>query len=389
MIPLRYNLRSLMVRKTTTFATAFGIGLVVFVLASALMLSSGIAKTFKASGRPDYAIVLRVGSDTELASTIETEEAGKVLAMPGLARGADDTPLATGELVVVLALSRKDNPNEVSNVQVRGIPDATRLVRPEARLVAGRFPNPGTDEVIIGRSIVGRFRDMEIGEKFELKRNRPVTVVGVFETAGSSFESEIWSGLDTLRTCFGSEGLVSSVTARLDSQASFDRFKAAIESDKRLGLEALRESAYYEKQSNNTSAIVLAIGAIVSFFFSIGAGVGAIITMLAAISQRRREIGTLRALGFSRLSILSSFLLESLILALIGGGFGLLGALAMGFAKISMMNFATWQEITFRFEPNASFFAAALAAGCGMGLAGGLIPALQAARVPAIEALRA
>lgn len=388
MIPISYNVRSLFVRKTTTFATAFGIGLVVFVLASALMLSAGIEKTLVAGGRPDQVIVLRKGSDTELASSIETSTVSLIQGAPGVKRDSSGVPLVAGEVVMVLALDKTDGDGQIANVQFRGIPEASMKVRTDTRVIAGRPPAPGTDEVMIGKGLVGRFKGTDLGGHLELKKNRPVNVVGVFEAGGSSFESEVWADVDTMRSSFGREGLVSSVIVRLESPLKFDGFKATMESDKRLGLEALREAKYYEIQSSGTSIFVSALGGVITFFFSLGAIIGAVITMFAAVSQRRREIGTLRALGFSRASILFSFLLEAVVLAGLGGALGIAGALLMSFTKISMMNFATWQEITFSFDPNPMVLLTALICGCGMGILGGFFPAIRAARVAPVEALR-
>jgi putative ABC transport system permease protein len=215
-----------------------------------------------------------------------------------------------------------------------------------------------------------------------------VKVVGVFEAGGSSFESEVWADVDTARSSFGREGIASSVTVRLESASKFEAFKAAMESDKQLGLQALTETKYYEKQSQGTAIFITIMGIVIVFFLSLGAMIGALITMQAAVAQRQRELGTLRALGFSRLSILASFLLESGLLAFIGGAVGVAAALGLSFVKISMMNFATWQEVTFSFDPNPGVIIGALLAGALMGILGGFFPALRAARISPIEAMR-
>ncbi len=388
MIPLSYNVRSLMVRKTTTIATALGVGLVVFVLAAAFMLGSGITRTMVGAGRSDNAMVLRKGSDTEMASSLEVNTLSLIAGAPGVKRSAGGKSLVSGEVVLVIAQEKLGTNGQIANVLVRGVPDVAMEVRPEVHLVAGRPPKPGTDEVMIGQGLRAKYQGMDLGQSFELKKNRPVKVVGVFESGGSSFESEVWADVDTARSSFGREGLVSSATVRLESPSKFDAFKATMESDKRLGLEALTESGYYEKQSSQTSIFIKVMGAIIVFFISIGAVIGALITMQAAVSQRKREIGTLRALGFSRFSILSSFLLESAVLALGGGVLGVLGALCMSFVKLSMMNFATWQEVTFSFDPNPSVVVGSLLFGACMGIVGGFFPALRAARVSPIEAMR-
>jgi putative ABC transport system permease protein len=387
MVPIAYNVRSLAVRRTTTVATAFGIALVVFVLASSLMLGFGIQRTMGTSGRPDYAVVLRKGSDAELPSNIENRLVSLVLAAPGVARDSSGAPLGAGEVVIVIALD-KVGTNGVSNLQVRGTTDASFNLRPEVKLTAGRKAQPGTDEVIVGQRMVGRFKGIELGQSFELKKNRKVNVVGVFEAGGSAFESEVWADIDTVRTSFGREGIVSSVTAKLEGQTKFDGFEATVENDKQLLLDAQREDLFYEKQSEGTRAFVMGMGITVAVLFSIGAMIGAMITMYAAVSQRKREVGTLRALGFSRLAILFSFLLESFLLALLGGAVGAACASAMSFVKFSMMNFASWSEIVFSFQPTPQILGFSVLAGGIMGVLGGFLPAIRASTTSPIEAMR-
>ncbi len=386
MIPIRYNLRSLAVRKATTLATALGIALVVFVLAAALMLSAGIKRTLATSGSDDVAIVLRKGSDNELGSTIEDAQVGLVKSMPGV-KVANNVPVGIGEVIVVGAME-KLGANGVTNVQIRGVPDNVMAFRPSVHIVAGRAPHPGSDEVIVGQRIRGRFKGTDLDQSFEIKKNRPVKVVGAFEDGGSSYESEVWADLDTLKSSYGREGIVSSVRVRLESPAKFDAFQAAVEADKRLGLQAQRELKYYEKQSEGTSLFIGVVGWLIAFFFSIGAMIGATITMYGAVANRQREIGTLRALGFSRWSILVSFILESLVLAIGGGLVGIAASLGMGTVRFSMMNFASWSEIVFTFDPTPTILITAFCAAGGMGFLGGFFPAVRASRVSPIAAMR-
>jgi putative ABC transport system permease protein len=388
MIPVRYNLRSLAVRKATTAATAIGIALVVFVLAASLMLRDGIKKTLGASGRPDNAIVLRAGSDAELGSVVEESSVPLILAAPGVALDERGQPLGSAEIVVVAAME-KIGTTGVTNVSIRGVPDDVMRFRSEAHIVAGRPPRPGSDEVIVGARIRGRIAGLDLGQTFELKKNRPATVVGVFDADGSAYESEVWVDREVLRQTYHREGIVSSVRVRLASPTKFDAFRAGVENDKRLGLQALRETAFYEKQSEGIAIFVGTLGTVVSIFFAVGAMIGAMITMYAAVANRQREIGTLRALGFSRRSILGSFLFESVLLAVIGGALGAIGSLAMGLVSFSMVNFASWSEIVFSFDPTPRVIITALVFACGMGLFGGLFPAVRAARTSALKAIRA
>jgi putative ABC transport system permease protein len=387
MIPIRYNLRSLVVRKATTIATAVGIGLVVFVLASSLMLSAGIRKTLAASGQPDNAIVLRMGSDAELGSTIDEASVPLILAAPGVKLDDHGKPLGAAEAVVVAAMG-KVGTNGITNVSLRGVADDATRFRPEVHIVAGRPARPGSDEVIVGARILGRIKGLEIGQSFDLKKNRPVTVVGAFEAGGSSYESEVWVDREVLRQAFNRQGYFSSVRVKLDSPTKFDAFRAGVENDKRLGLQALREATFYENQSEGAAAFVGVLGTVVSVFFAAGAMIGAMITMYAAVASRQREIGTLRALGFSRSGVLTSFLLEAVLLAALGGAAGASASLAMGLVHFSMINQASWSEIVFSFDPTVPVLVKAMIFGCGMGLVGGLFPAIRAAQTSPLKAIR-
>lgn len=387
MIPVRYNVRSLAVRKATTVATAAGIALVVFVLASSLMLSAGIKKTLGSSGKADNAIVLRMGSSSELDSVIEESSVALIEAAPGVKKDERGQAIGVPEIVVVGAME-KIGTDGVTNVSIRGVGEDVMRFRPEVHIVAGRPPRPGSDEALVGARIRGRVRGVDLNQSFEIKKNRPVQVVGVFEAGGSSYESEVWVDRELLRQTYGRQGVESSVRVQLESPSKFDAFRAGVENDKRLGLQAMRETAFYEKQSEGASIFIGAIGTVVSVFFAIGAMIGAMITMYAAVANRQREIGTLRALGFSRTSILTSFLFEAVVLAVIGGAVGAAASLAMGFVRFSMVNFASWSEIVFSFDPTPRVIVTALVFACGMGLLGGFFPAVRAARTSPLKAIR-
>jgi putative ABC transport system permease protein len=387
MIPIRYNVRSLAVRKATTLATAFGIALVVFVLASSLMLSAGIKKTLGSAGKADNAIVLRMGSDAELGSVIEESSVALILAAPGVKKDERGQPMGVAEIVVVGAMDKLGTTG-VTNVSIRGVPDDVMRFRPEVHIVAGRPPRPGTDEALVGARIRGRIKGVDLNQSFDIKKGRPVQVVGVFDAGGSSYESEIWVDREILRQAYGREGVESGVRVQLESPSKFDAFRAGVENDKRLGLQALRETSFYEKQSEGASIFVGALGTVVSIFFAIGAMIGAMITMYAAVANRQREIGTLRALGFSRTSILASFLFEAVVLAILGGATGAAASMAMGLVHFSMVNFASWSEIVFSFDPTPKIIGTALVFACGMGLIGGFFPAIRAARTSPLKAIR-
>ncbi len=387
MIPVKYNYRNLVVRKTTTIAAAFGLALVVFVFAAAQMLGNGIKRTLGRSAGAENAIILRRGSSSEMESGIEENQVNLVLAQAAQV-GASKKPPGVGEVLVVILMDKLGTTG-VSNVTVRGVPEDVFEFRTSAKIVEGRAAKPGSDEVVVGSGIRGRFKGLELGQSFDIKKNRPVKVVGVFADDGSSFESEVWADIHTARTAFGREGYVSSVRVRLDAASKFDAFKALVEQNRQLGLSVQREADYYEKQSEATSIFLTIMGTMIAVLFSIGAMIGATITMNAQVANRQREIGTLRALGFSRRSILTSFLLESIVLATIGGLVGAAASLGLSFVKITMLNAGTWSEIAFTFEPTPAIIIRSMVLAGFMGVVGGFLPAIRAARVSPIEAMRA
>lgn len=386
MIPVSYNLRNLAVRKTTTAAAVFGLALVVFIFAAVQMLSNSIKKTMGRAADEDVGVVLRKGATSELESVIEEPSVNLVLndqALPQPAAG----PRGVAELMVVILLD-KEGANGLSNVSIRGIRPGAVEFRPGIKLVAGRAPTPGADEAMVGKAVRGRFKGLDLEQSFELKKNRMIKVVGVFEDGGSSNESEVWMDIEAVRTAFRRGAYVSSMRARVPP-ARFDAFKASVESNRQLNLQVLKEAEYYEKQSEGSSVFIQGMGIAITVFFSFGAMLGAMITMHASVANRQREIGTLRALGFSRFTILTSFVIESILLALIGGAIGAAAAMGMGLVKFSMMNFASWSEIVFSFEPTPQIIVGAFVFASIMGLLGGLLPAIRAARVSPIEAMRA
>jgi putative ABC transport system permease protein len=387
MVPVQYNVRSLLVRKVTTSATALGIALVVFVFAAALMLREGVDHALGASGRADTVVVLRKGSDNELSSAITNEALGLLKGRTGVSLAAGGGVI--GEVVVVIAGERADDSGNISNVLVRGMPAEGFKFRPEATIVDGREAKPGTNEVVVGKAIAGRFKGIALGGTFELRHNRPLQVVGVFSADGSSFESEVWGDVDVVRRALGREAGVSSARVRLSSPNDFDTYRAEVEGDKRVSVKAMREADYFKKQGESTSGFLSGLGIAFAIMFSVAAMLGAAITMNGAVANRSREIGTLRALGFSRLSILTSFMLEALLLAILGGMFGSLCVLALSLVSFPVMNFATFSEIVIRFHATGDVFVRSLIFSGVMGLIGGLVPAIRASRVSPIEAMRA
>lgn len=383
MVPLRYNVRSLLVRRFTTFVTAFGIMLVVLVYAGVSMFATGTQKAISAGGRPDNVIVMRKGSDAELSSAIGNEYVSLFRAMPQVAQAAG----SVAEIAIVVSGERKAG--GISNLLVRGTTAEGYTFRPEIKIVSGRMPKPGTSEAIVGKGIVGRFAGTSVGDKLELRRNRPLEIVGVFASDGSSYESEVIGDLDVIRKALGREGVVSSVRVRLNSPSDFESYRAAIEGDKRFSMKVTREDEYYRKQASDTSSFFVAIFGVLSALLGIAAIIGAAITMNGAIAHRTREIGTLRALGFSGLAILVSFLFESVFIALVGGVVGIAATVLIAmFVRIPVMNFATFSEVVIVLTPSPSGLVSALVVAVVMGVIGGLLPAIRAARISPVEAMR-
>ena len=380
-LPFRYSFRNLWVRRATTLATIFGIALVVFVLAATLMLSAGVKRTMMSAGKADRAIVMQGDAYSEGDSRMRQSVLGIVAATPGVQHDGAGKPLVTGETVVHVYLNAIGDPNVIDSVQVRGVMANAFQVREDVRLIEGRLPKPGTDEAIVGKRLFGRYEGLRLGAGFELQKKRRVTIVGVFAAGGAAYESEVWADLDAVRSSFGFQGYLSSITARLDSARAFDAFALPLRADKRQGLSVERERAYYEKVSEGLSHLIKGMGSVVALIFSLGALLGAAITMYGAVSQRTREIGVLKALGFARSEVVLVILLESTLLAAAGGALGTLLALMTPLFDFSAMNYATGQQLVFRFVPELGVLGWALASGTLVGVVGGLFPALRAASV--------
>jgi putative ABC transport system permease protein len=386
-VPLVYNVRSLSVRKVTTLATALGLALVVFVFATVLMLSSGIHATLAATGSRDNAKIIRKGAQTEIQSGVLPEHLRLLSSAPEVAVGKDGQPLADGEVMVLIYAIKNGTVDEGTNVTVRGIGPHALELRPTVK-IEGRLFKPGTSEIVIGRSLVGRFAGMQVGQTTHFAR-RDWTVVGLVDSAGSGYDSEVWGDVDQFLDAFQRRPAYSSVTVRLRDAGSLATLEARMASDPNLNtLEIQREDKYWEGQSSNSAAFVTALGLFVAVIFAFGAILGAMITMYAQVAARTREIGTLRALGFRRRSVLVSFVVESVLLGLASGCVGVAAASLMTLASFSTMNFQSFSEVTFRFHLTPGIIVASLAFAAIMGYAGGLLPAVRASRMPIVRATR-
>ncbi|MEO8485144.1 MAG: ABC transporter permease [Betaproteobacteria bacterium] len=385
-LPFSYVVRNLVARRLTTALTVGGMALVVYVFATVLMLAAGLERTLVATGSDDNVVVIRKGAQTEVQSGVDRIQASIVESLPGIATGEDGRPLVSKEPVVLISLPKRES-GKPSNVVIRGVTTAGYALRPQVRIVDGRLPRPGTAEVIAGRSIAEGFRGAGRDETVRFA-SRDWTVVGVFDAGRTGFDSEIWGDAEQMLQAFRRQGY-SSVIFRLADGSRFDAMRQAIEADPRLTLEAKRETRFYADQSEALSKFITYLGTSISIIFSIGAVIGAMITMYASVAARTGEIGTLRALGFSRAAILTAFLTESLLLGFVGGAIGLAGASLMQAVSISTMNFQTFAEIAFSFTLTPGIVAASLGFALAMGFIGGFLPAARAARMKIVDALRA
>jgi ABC-type antimicrobial peptide transport system permease subunit len=385
-IPVNYIVRNLVARRLTTVLTAGGMALVVYVFATVLMLAAGLEATLVATGQDDNVIVIRRGAQTEVQSGVDRTQAAVVESMPDVAIGEDGRPLLSKEPVVLINLPKR-NTGKPSNVVIRGVTPTGLVLRPQVSIVDGRMFRPGTSEIVAGRSIAKNFQGAALGETLHFAQ-RDWLVVGVFDAGRTGFDSEIWGDAEQMLQAFRRTGF-SAVIFKLVDGERFDAMKTAIESDPRLTLEAKRETRFYADQSEALSKFISYLGTTISVIFSIGAIIGAMITMYASVASRTAEIGTLRALGFSRSAVLLAFLGESLLLGLIGGVIGLVCASFMQAFSISTMNFQTFAELAFSFVMTPGIVVAALLFAVFMGFVGGFLPAARAARLKIVDALRA
>ena len=385
-VPFSYVIRNLWTRRLTTALTAGGMALVVYVYATVLMLEAGLRDTLVETGSPENVVVIRKGSQTEVQSGVERNQAAIVESLAGIANDNAARKLASKEVVVLITLIKRGEASP-ANVVVRGAGTTGLALRPQVKLSAGRSYSPGSSEIIIGRSIAERFEGAALGRSLRFGQ-RDWLIVGIFDAGRSGFNSEIWGDAEQMMQAFR-RPVYSSVIFRMSEPGRFDALKQTIESDPRLTLEAKRETVFYAEQSEVMAKFIRILGMVLSIVFSLGAVIGAMITMYASVASRTAEIGTLRALGFSRRGVLLAFLSESMLLGLVGGMIGLAAASLMQFLTISTMNWQTFSELAFSFTLTFPIAVEALLFAALMGFIGGFLPALRAARFKIVDALRA
>ncbi len=385
-VPFSYVARNLWVRRVTTALTAGGMALVVYVFATVLMMSEGIRSTLVATGQPDNVMVLRKGANAEINSGIERNQANILATLPGIATDAQGRPLLSAEPVVLISLPKRSN-GKPSNVTVRGTSELGLQLRPGARIVEGRMFRPGTAEIVVGQATAAGFAGIDIGASLRFA-GRDWLIVGRIDAGRSGFDSEIWGDAEPMLQAFRRQAY-SIVVFRLTEPGLFEATQARIEADPRLALEAKPEVRFYAEQSEALATFISILGLSLAVIFSIGAVVGAMITMFAAVASRIGEIGTLRALGFRRGAVLAAFMAESLLLSAVGGVVGLAAASVMQTVNVSTTNFQTFAELAFNFVLTPQIAWQALAFALAMGVVGGFIPAWRAARLEIVACLRA
>jgi len=380
------SVRTIPQRVSSSAVAMIGIAGVVIVFVAVLSIGEGFRAAMTDAGAPDRAVVLRGGADSEMTSNLGGRDAQVIEQAPGLLR-INNRPIASSELYVLVDLNKRST-GTPANVPLRGIgPDALE-VRNEVKIIDGRMFQFGTNEAIVGRAANRQFAGVDLGSEF-ISGNLKLRIVGTFESNGSVGETEIWCDSHLIQGIYERGNSYQSVLAKLDSPAAFDTFKNWLTTNPQLNVQVQRESQYYEQQSQVMSSLIRGIGYTIALLMGVGAVFGAILTMYTAVSTRTREIATLRALGFNTGSVLISVLAESLALAAIGGIFGGVTAyFAFNGYQTSTMNFQTFSQVAFAFRITPVLFATGILYALTIGLVGGLLPAIRAARLPISKALR-
>jgi putative ABC transport system permease protein len=383
-LPLKYNFRNITVRKSSTLATALTVGLTVGVFLMVMALARGIDLTLASSGEPLNLIVLREGSTAELNSSLTRENLNDLKFLDGIVREGDQ-PLVAPELMTLIYKPRKGM-SQGSNVIIRGIGPMSSRLRSGFSQVSGRMFQPGLTEAIVSRRIAERFQGLDVGDKFRVQAT-DYTVVGLFDAGGKAFESEIWVDVNSLGTAMNRDSF-TSVLLRAKDEPTLAALAKRITDDQRLHLKATAERNFYEDQQGVASGLLKGLAVFIALIMAIGAGFAGMNTMYAAVARRTKEIGTLRVLGFGRLSILIAFVLESLAIAILGVVIGILLALPLNFVSTGTSNFTTFSEIAFNFRVTPDLMVMALIFGLAIGLFGSLLPSIRASRFKIVDALR-
>jgi putative ABC transport system permease protein len=383
-IPLKYNLRNLAVRRTTTAMTAFSITLTVTVFVVLMALAQGLQTSLTTTGHPLNLIVMRDGSQSETQSSVQRDSLQTLRYLEGIAKDEKGEPIVSPELVVLINLPRRGQ-TQGSNVTIRGLSPQGFAMRKEFKLIEGREFRPGLREVIVSKRIAERFQNCGLGDRLKFAKGY-WTVVGIFDAGNTAYASEIWTNVDDLAPDFDREAY-SSVLVRATDADAVQRLKKAVADDRRLHLKADTEQEYYERQTRAAAPIKF-LGVFIAVLMAVGASFAAMNTMYAAVARRTKEIGALRVVGFSRGSILLSFIFESILIGALGGFMGCVLALPINGVTTGTTNFTTFSELAFSFRITPELLLAGMIFAVLMGFVGGLFPAWRAAHENIVTALR-
>ncbi len=385
-IPIVYNLRSMRVRWLTAVAAILGIAGTVGVFVAMLALAHGFRATLVNSGSPENVLIRRAGSSAELDGSVALDQVQAIEDEPGVAH-EDGRPLVSPEAVLIAGFNLKET-GTTANVQIRGVSPVVLKVRPNVKMVEGRFFEPGLAELVIGKNVTSTYEGLELGKSIAFG-GQTWKVVGVFDAGGSSFDSEVWADSRVLNQVYKRpENLFQSVTVHLTSPSAFNTFKDAVTADPKLTVQVDHEVEYYARQSQVLTTLITVLGGLVVLIMGIGAVIGALNTMYAMVSERSREIATMRAIGFPRLSIVISFVFEAVVIAFIGGLLGCLSVLKLNGYTTGTMNMQTFSHMAFAFQITPLLLAVGIVFALVMGVLGGVPPAMRAANRPVASALR-
>jgi putative ABC transport system permease protein len=384
-IPISYNLRNLMVRKTTTAMTALGIALTVAVLLSVMALVEGLRTAFEATTHPNHVLVMRKGATSELVSSVSRNAYQDIKFKPGIARGKSGEPMASLEMITVVALPSPDNPAG-NNVNLRGVTPMAIEIRDGVEIVSGRWFTPGRREVVVGKGLAARYPAAQVGKQIELGRGM-WDIVGVMGQGSSAINSELWVDLNQAASDYNRSEVLSSVLIRVVDPVAVQSLINDLGADQRLNVQAVTEQSYYDNQMV-AAAPVQFIGTFVAIIMAVGSCFAAMNTMYASVARRAREVGTLRVLGFSRGGILTSFFLESILLSAIGGLIGCILVLPLNNVTTGLGNFVTFSETSFSFRVTPLIMTIGVIFAMVLGALGGFFPARSAAKKEILNALR-
>lgn len=384
-IPISYNIRNLKLRKGLTIMTALGIALTVTTALFIMALLAGLQRAFKTSGNPLNVMVVRKGSTSELTGPFPADNFGVLKTLPGIATNNAGEPLISGETVVVIVLPRADGSGEV-NVSVRGMMQNGLALRSGVKLIQGRWFTPGQREVVVSNSIHKRFAHANVGDSMDFGKGT-WQVVGIFDAGGTAYESEVWGDVNQMNSDFDRQGVFSSAYLRATDPVAALALKNRVGDDQRLKLDSSLETEYYERQTSN-GAVIRFIGWLVAGIMAIGSSFAAMNTMYAAVAYRSREIATLRVIGFSRPSILTSFVLEAILLSILGAIVGIIIMLPFNGMTTGTSNQVTFSEVVFSLQLTPLVLGSAVLFAITMGLFGGIFPAWHASRREILAALR-